>query len=410
MLLRAEDRGRAASAFTREFALLFACLVSIGMGQSMLFSILPPAARELGITPFQVSTIFATSASIWVFVSPAWGRRSDRAGRRAVIMTGLCGYALSMALLALVIDVGRRGQVPQLLVYPLLVASRCVFALLGSGTGPASQAYIADRTTRTQRTAGVALVSAAMGLGETVGPGVGAVLATVGLLTPLYLSAALAVLGAAAIWRFLPEERAHVHRSATTARRMRVFDRRILPFLVVSTALQSARGTIVVTLAFFLQDELRLDAERTVQLAGLAFVVLAVSGLVAQLVIVQRFRPSARALMRSGVALMLASFVLLVWGSALPAYLFALVLLGTGLGLTRPGAAAAASLSVEADEQGSAAGILGGVSVVGNVIGPLLGTALYELSHEAPFLVNAAMLAGVLVLVLTSRRVRQARA
>lgn len=410
MLLRAEDTGSAARAFTREFGLLFACLVSIGMGQSMLFSILPPAARELGITPFQVSTIFATSASIWVFVSPAWGRRSDRAGRRAVIMTGLCGYALSMALLALVIDVGRRALVPAVLVYPLLVATRCIFAVLGSGTGPASQAYIADRTTRTQRTAGVALVSAAMGLGETVGPGVGALLATVGLLAPLYLSAGLAVLGAAAIWRFLPEERAPVHRRAGTARRMRVFDRRILPFLVVSTALQSARGTIVVTLAFFLQDELRLDAERTVQLAGLAFVVLAVSGLVAQLVIVQRFRPSARTLMRSGVALMLASFLLLVWGSTLPAYLFALVFLGTGLGLTRPGAAAAASLSVEADEQGSAAGILGGVAVVGNVIGPLLGTALYGLSHEAPFLVNAAMLAAVLVLVLTSRRVRQARA
>src|SRR5690606_31445686 len=143
-------------------------------------------------TPFQVSTIFATSASIWVFVSPAWGRRSDRAGRRAVIMTGLCGYALSMALLALVIDVGRRALVPAVLVYPLLVASRCIFAVLGSGTGPASQAYIADRTTRTQRTAGVALVSAAMGLGETVGPGVGALLATVGLLAPLYLSAGLA--------------------------------------------------------------------------------------------------------------------------------------------------------------------------------------------------------------------------
>ena len=78
------------------------------MGQSMLFSILPPAAREIGITPFQVSTIFATSASLWVFVSPAWGRRSDRAGRRPVIIIGLLGYALSMALLALVIHIGRR--------------------------------------------------------------------------------------------------------------------------------------------------------------------------------------------------------------------------------------------------------------------------------------------------------------
>src|SRR6266849_2044966 len=66
----------------RAFALLFGCLVCVGMGQSMLFSILPPAARQIGISPFQVSTIFATSASIWVFISPMWGRRSDVVGRR----------------------------------------------------------------------------------------------------------------------------------------------------------------------------------------------------------------------------------------------------------------------------------------------------------------------------------------
>src|SRR4051812_2452279 len=104
------------SPFRRDFGLLFACLVSVGMGQSMLFSILPPAAREIGITPFQVSTIFATSASLWVFVSPAWGRRSDGAGRRPVIIVGLLGYALSMALLALVIDGGRLHALPSLAV------------------------------------------------------------------------------------------------------------------------------------------------------------------------------------------------------------------------------------------------------------------------------------------------------
>ena len=46
---------------SRAFRILFVCLVCVGLGQSMLFSILPPAAREIGISPFQVSTIFATS-------------------------------------------------------------------------------------------------------------------------------------------------------------------------------------------------------------------------------------------------------------------------------------------------------------------------------------------------------------
>lgn len=379
------------------------------MGQSMLFSILPPAARQIGITPFQVSTIFATSASLWVFISPWWGRRSDVAGRRKIILIGLLGYALSMALLATVIQIGIAGWLSPLVVYPLMIASRCVFALIGSGTGPASQAYIADRTSRSDRTAGVALVSAAMGLGETVGPGIGALLAVAGLVTPIYFSAGLAVISALTIWNFLPEEKPAIVEARQRPPRLRINDRRVLPFLLVATSLQAVRATTVITLAFFLQDTLSLDAHQTVQYSGVGFVTLAVSGLFAQLVIVQRFRPLARHLLRSGSSLMLLAFILLVVGASFRAYLVALVSLGLGLGLVRPGSSAAASLSVEASEQGSVAGLLGGVPVIGNVFGPMLGTTLYGYTHTGPYILNAAIMSAVLVLVFRSRRVRSVR-
>jgi MFS family permease len=395
----------------REFGLLFACLICIGMGQSMLFSILPPAARQIGITPFQVSTIFATSASIWVFVSPAWGRRSDVAGRRRVMIVGLLGYGLSMALIATVIEIGTRQLLPALAIYPLLIASRCVFAVLGSGTGPASQAYIADRTSRTERTAGVALVSAAMGLGETIGPGLGAAFASIDILLPIFLSAALAVLSAWTIWQFLPEERHHAHHEVEKRPKMRVLDRRILPFLLVSISLQATRATTVITLAFFLQDTLKLDAAQTVRFSGIGFVVLAVSGLFSQLIIVQRFRPPARLMIRAGVALMVVAFSLLVAaGHSLAADLSALTCLGVGLGLVRPGAAAAASLAVSVNEQGSVAGMLSGISVIGNVFGPMLGTTLYSYATIGPYLLNAGIMVAMLALVLLDPRVRSVRA
>ena len=393
----------------RAFYLLFGCLVCIGIGQSMLFSILPPAARAIGISPFQVSTIFATSASIWVFISPMWGRRSDVSGRRTVMLIGLLGYALSMTLLATVIKIGMLGLLPPLIVYPLLIASRSVFALIGSGTGPASQAYIADRTTRAERTAGVALVSAAMGLGETVGPGVGAALAPIGLLAPIYLSAALAVLSALTIWFFLPEEGAPLLPDAHRARKMRVGDRRVRPYLLVSTALQAVRATTVITLAFFLQDTLHLTAQETVQYSGVGFVTLAVSGLFAQLIVVQRFRPSARWMMRVGTMLMLGAFILFIIGDAFAVYIGGLTCLGLGLGLVRPGSAAAASLSVEPNEQGSVAGMLGGVAVIGNVFGPMVGTTLYSFARTGPYILNAVIMAGATVLVFSNRRVRMIR-
>jgi len=400
----ARDAGRV------PFRLLVGGMVTIGMGQSMLFSILPPAAREIGITPFQVSTIFATSASFWVFVSPWWGRRSDQWGRRPVILIGLLGYALSMTLLAAVIGAGRAGLLRAAVVYPLLIASRCMFALLGSGTGPGAQAYVADRTTVADRGAAVAMLNAGMGLGETVGPGVGAALAVYGPTAPIYLAAGLASLAGAVIWNRLPEDGPPQRDPGALRRRLRARDPRIAPFLVVGVVLQAVRATTVITLALYLQDTLGLTIEETARHAGMGFVVLAMSGLFVQLVLIQRLRPSSRAMLRLGLPLMCLAFVLIALGHGFPLMLVALSTLGVGIGLVRPGSAAAASVSVEPDEQGGVAGLLGGVTVLGNVFGPMLGTKLYQLTPTAPYLLNAALVAAVLPLVVWSKRVRALRA
>ena len=399
-----------ASPHARALRTLFLCLVCIGIGQSMLFSILPPAAREIGLSPFQVSTIFATSASIWVFVSPWWGRRSDVRGRRQIILTGLLGYALSMLSLGVVIELGLAKLLSALIIYPMLIVARSLFALLGSGTGPASQAYVADRTSHSERTAGVALVSAAMGVGETLGPGVGAALATVDLLAPLYLSAGLAVLSAAMIHRYLPEERPPGEHHTAPSRRLSFRDPRVAPFVLISASLQAVRATTIITLAFFLQDRLHLTPQQTVQYSGVGFVVMAVAGLLAQLVFVQRLQPTARRMLHAGVPLAFAAFVIFSLADSYLFFLGALILLGVGLGLLRPGSAAAASLSVEAHEQGAVAGLVTGVAVLGNVFGPMLGTSLYSINPIGPYVLNAAVMGGTWTLLFAHRRLRSLRA
>jgi MFS family permease len=126
--------------------------------------------------------------------------------------------------------------------------------------------------------------------------------------------------------------------------------------------------------------------------------------------VVQRLRPTARAMLRTGVPLMLGAFVLLVVGDRLAVYLVALAILGLGLGLVRPGTSAAASLAVGLEEQGAVAGLMGGLAVVGNVIGPMIATILYEVTPRAPYLLSIAIAAAALVVVFTSPRVRALRA
>jgi MFS family permease len=59
------------------YRLLFACLAIVGIGNSMLFAVLPPIARETGMPDWSVSAIFTLSALLWVLTSPVWGRMSD---------------------------------------------------------------------------------------------------------------------------------------------------------------------------------------------------------------------------------------------------------------------------------------------------------------------------------------------
>lgn len=391
------------------FRVLFASLVCLGIGQSMLFAILPPAAGEIGLSAFQVSLIFATSASVWVVMSPRWGRRSDVWGRRPVILVGLLGFGASMALLALTIQIALWQIWPLAVVFPLMILARCIFALFGSGTGPAAQAYVADRTSIAERTAGVSLVNAAFGLGQTVGPGAGALLAAFGLLAPLYFAAATAGLSALLIWWLLPEDRPPVASQDEQAPRMSFRDARVAPFFLVAAALQAVRSTTAITLAFFLQERLSLSASATVQFAGLSFVVLAVAGLFTQLVLVQRFKPTARMMMVYGAPFAIGAFALMVFGEGLGAYLAAQALLGIGLGLVRPGTAAAASLAVGPKEQGAVAGLTNAIGVVGNIFGPMVGTALFELEPTGPYLLNGALMVLTFAYILTNSRVRAVR-
>src|SRR5262249_27314482 len=195
-----------------------------------------------------------------------------------------------------------------------LVGSRCIFALLGSGTGPASQAYVADRTTHAERTAGVAFLNAAMGLGETMGPGFGSMLAFLGLAAPLYFAAGLPAASAGLRWSLLPEETPRHAMARATGPRLSLVDVRVLPFLGLAAALQAVRATTTITLSLFFQDTLGLDSAATVRDAGFGFVVLAAAGLFSQLVVVQRLHPTARTMLRTGVAFMLLAFAVLVAG------------------------------------------------------------------------------------------------
>jgi len=390
----------------RAFQILFLSLICLGIGQSGMFAILPPVSRQLGLTEFQTGAIFAISATIWVFSSAYWGARSDRQGRRPMIVLGLVAFSVSMLAFATSVEIGLMGILPIAVVYPMMIASRAIYGIFGSAGFPAAQGYIADRTSPSERTSAVATLNAAFGLGTTAGPGIIAALAVMGTIAPLYFVAVVGAISAFAIWRFLPERTAPVMHTKSKSQKLSWRDPRILPFLIFGVMLGTAGSFPIQVIAFFFMDVLKLDINQAIQLSGVGLMASSMAALFAQLVIVQRMQLSASQLVNWGIGIGFASYVLFIVGETYGLIVFALLLSGLGFGLIRPGYAAAASLAVGKEQQGAAAGLTGGATASGFIFAPLIGNYIYAYDPHAPFYLGGALMIVMAIYVALSPHLR----
>ena len=390
----------------RAFGILFVSLVCMGAGQTVLFNILPPLSRQLGLSTVQTTSVFAVSAAVWVVTSTFWGRKSDRWGRKPVMLLGLLAFAVSFALFATVMLSGLKHWIPAIAIFPLMIATRSIYGLLGSGTQPASQAYVADRTTPAERLQGVATVGSAFGLGTTVGPAIASLFAVIGLLAPFYFISALALASAATIWFLLPErtppkEREYVHSN------LKWYDRRILPFVIFAIGLSTASTVPIQTMGFFFMDVLHVKPEAAAQFNMIGQMSSSMAALFAQLVLIQRVHVSTRAMTNWGLGAALACSLIFLLSGQFGPLVVALALSGLGFGMARPGFTSGASLSVAPHEQGAVAGIIGGASAIGFIAGPLIGY-MYEWSPYIPYIFMGVLLIGLFIFMWLSPTLRNA--
>lgn len=387
-------------------ALLLVGAVCAGMGQTIVFSVLPPLAREIGLSDLQVGLIFMLSAMCWVTTGPHWGRASDRTGRKVFILIGLMGFAASMLLFGASIRLGVVGAISGLPLYTLMVGTRMLYGLLGSAGPPAAQAYIADRTSAKDRTAGIASFSAAFGLGAMLGPGFGAAAAVFGPVAPFFAMAILASLMSIAVFAFLPERTKPAKRKDYA--KIKLTDPRLRPFLIFGLAFGVANAIPIQTVGFYFIDRLGFSTELAPQLVGVGLMGGAMASLFSQLVIVQRFGLAPRTLMQIAPALIVVGHILIWVTASLGPVVFGMVIAGFGAGLAVPGFNAAASLAVRADEQGAAIGLANAAGASGFIVSPLIGFGLYAIAPQAPYIFTTILAACLWVFALNSRAVKNA--
>jgi MFS family permease len=412
----------------REFAVLFAALLTVAAGNTALQTVLPGIARAIGIPDLMVAFVFSISALIWTFTAPYWARQSDIRGRRRLIEVGVIGFGTSMLGCALVIYAGLNGLLGAVTTFVIFAMMRMLFGVYGSASNPAAQAYVAARTGEADRTAALSILASAFGLGTIIGPAVAPlfVIGKAGLSGPMFMFAAVAVVLLFAVRRALPNDdpqsRASGYgaaaseplvsggasgaslRAATAGRgaRLSALDARIRPFMIYGFASGSVQAATGQAMGFLIIDRMGGDVLVGSRMIAVAFMAGAGATLLAQWGLIPNLKLKPPALLSWGTVIAALGTAATAMASDFYGLVIGFALASLGYGLARPGFTAGASLAVSRAEQGGVAGMVTAINGACYIAGPAIGIGLYTLRPELPYWLGAGALVLLLVYVLAT--------
>lgn len=423
--------------FDRDFAILFMVMLITGAGNTALQSVLPSIGRSIGVADSIIATVFSVSALLWVFSAPFWASRSDKQGRRAMVILGIAGFTLSTAFVALILFAGLRGWIGPLWTMLAVIVARMIYGTFGSAAPPAAQAIVALKTSREDRVKALTMLGSAFGLGTILGPALAPylVLPGIGLAGPAMIFALLGLLTVVAASRWLPQDVADDGQAAhgasvsypsiggapagasvtaassdrvTTKLPMR--DPRIWPWMLAGLVMGHAQAMTGAAMGFLVIDRLNLPVTEiaTQQSIGLVLMFGAGAALLVQWGLIPLLNLSPRAMMIVGLVIASLGLAASSYASSLFGIATAYGLSSAGFGFTRPSFTAGSSLAVGRQLQGAVAGRVTSVNGASFILGPSIGVGMYEIWGPLPFIVAAAVTVAMIPYAVVRLRVEPA--
>lgn len=380
-------------------------VVIFAIGQSLLFIIVAPMARSIGLTELQFGLTFSLANISLIFAAPFWGRKSDSIGRKPVFIIGLFGSSFGTLLMAVSLYLGLQGMVATFGLMALIFLSRSVYGITASSIYPSAAAYIADVTDWQNRAKGMALIGSANSVGSILGPAIGGGLAFMGALFPMYAAATISAVGALAaiVWLVEPEQHhARKRQKNRPKSTLKFTDRRLRPYMIIWATFFVTFISLNFITSFYIQDRFGITKmEDVMRTAGLMLACMAIVITLVQGVLFQIIRISPRILLRLCGPAFGAGLFTMAFAPSPPFMAAGFGILGIAFACATPGINGSASLSVEPHEQGAAAGYLSAANTSGAILGPVLGTSLYRLQPNAPMLIGGVLMVIISLYALT---------
>ena len=156
-------------------------LVFLGVG--LVIPVIPQLKDEMNFSGTTMGMMISIFAITQLLMSPVAGILSDRMGRKKIIATGMIIFSISELLFGLAQS--KNG----------FYVSRGLGGIAAALIMPAVTAYVADMTTIAERPKAMGIVSAAISGGFIIGPGVGGLIAYLGIRAPFYAASLLSLIG-----------------------------------------------------------------------------------------------------------------------------------------------------------------------------------------------------------------------
>lgn len=353
----------------------------------IIIPIIPAYLKGIGQGGTAAGLIIAIFAFAQFLVSPIGGKWADKYGRRPLINAGLLILAISMFMFYFADSI------------VLLYISRAIGGIGCALLIPAIYAYVADITTMDQRAKGNSFISAAMSLGIVIGPGIGGFLADYGLKAPLLVSAIVGLLAFVVSFFTLPESLTEKMDMSNEPNQSMIKDVLLSvkkPFfipLVITLIMSFGLMAYETVLGLYVNDQFGATPQE------IAFMITATGlvGVIMQLFVVDRIVKLIGELnvLKLFLIVTAVGFLLSIIAGSYKMFFAISLMIFLATSILRPVLTTLIS-KLAGNEQGFAMGMNNAYMSIGNILGPLLAGALYDIRILLPFI------AGLIILIITT--------
>lgn len=355
------------------------------LGIGLVIPVLPTIMNELELSGKMVGYLVAAFAISQLLVSPIAGKWVDQYGRKTMIVIGLLVFSFSELLFGL----GKTVEI--------LFISRLLGGVSAAFIMPAVTAFIADITTMAMRSKAMGYMSAAISTGFIVGPGIGGFLAEFGSRVPFFAAAGVALISAIVSFIFLkePERYKEAVIEEKTSKLKRIFNPLyFISFLIIFIA-QFGLAAFDSIFSLFVDHKFGFTPKDIA-------IIITGGGLVGAIGQVFLFGPLTKAfgevkLIRYTFILSGVLVVLTTMAESYLNILLATIFVFIGFDLMRPAVTSYLS-KVAGNEQGFVSGMNSMFTSFGNMFGPIVGGALFDINLDYPFYFAAiALVIGIIL-------------